>query len=64
MLWATEAAIYQRFGYGTATSDGAFEVASRQTAYARPVSPEGRVRIVTEEEAVIMPADLRGHAHA
>jgi predicted acetyltransferase len=52
VLWASEGAIYQRFGYGSATLEGAFEVDSRHTAFARPWSPEGRVRIVTEDEAV------------
>jgi predicted acetyltransferase len=56
-LWASEGAIYQRFGYGLGTMDGHFEVAVERTAYARPLPAEGRVRIVTEEEsALIIPA--------
>ena len=50
-LWASEGAIYQRFGYGLAAMDGHFEVAVERTAYARPRPSEGRVRIVSEEEA-------------
>jgi predicted acetyltransferase len=52
VLWASEGAIYQRFGYGSATLEGAFEVDSRQTAFTRPWSAEGRVRILSEDEAV------------
>jgi len=51
MLWASEGAIYQRFGYGLAVPDGSFQVATSRTAYVRPVPPEGRVRLVKEEEA-------------
>ncbi len=51
MLWASEGAIYQRFGYGLATFDGSFEIASARTAFVRAPVPEGRVRMVTEEES-------------
>ncbi len=50
-LWASEAAIYQRFGYGHAAADGRFEVETSRTAYLRPLIWEGRVRLVTEDEA-------------
>ena len=52
VLWASEAAIYQRFGYGFAAPDGRFEVETSRTAFLRPLQPEGRVRLVTEQEAV------------
>jgi predicted acetyltransferase len=51
VLWASEGAIYQRFGYGLAAMDGIFEVAVARTAYARSRPPEGRVRIVSEAES-------------
>ena len=51
ILWASESAIYQRFGYGLATFDGSFEIASGRTAFTRQPTPEGRVRLVTEEES-------------
>jgi predicted acetyltransferase len=57
ILWASEGAIYQRFGYGMAAMDGFFEVPTGRTAYARQVSPEGRVRLVSEEESLsLVPA--------
>ena len=57
VLWASEGAIYQRFGYGFAAGEGSFEVATGRTAYARPFAPEGRVRLVSEEaSATLIPA--------
>ncbi len=50
-LWASEGAIYGRFGYGLAAMDGFFEVETRRTDYARERPTEGRVRIVEEDEA-------------
>lgn len=51
VLWASEGAIYQRFGYGLAAMDGFFEVAVARTTYAQSRPPEGRVRIVSEAES-------------
>jgi predicted acetyltransferase len=48
VLWASEGAIYQRFGYGMAAMDGFFEVATTRTAYTRQLPPEGRVRLIAE----------------
>ncbi len=57
VLWASEGAIYQRFGYGFAAGDGSFEVAVDRTGFARTFEPEGRVRLVSEEEsASLIPA--------
>ena len=41
ILWASEGAIYQRFGYGLAAMDGFFEVATRRTQYTRTVPRRG-----------------------
>lgn len=51
ILWASEGAIYQRYGYGLAAFDGSFEVANGRTAFTREPVPEGRVRLVTEKES-------------
>ena len=51
ILWASEGVIYQRFGYGLATLDGGFEAVTARTAFTREPEPEGRVRLVTEEES-------------
>jgi predicted acetyltransferase len=51
ILWASEGAIYQRFGYGLATLDGSFEIATSRTAFTRQPPGEGRLRLVTEEDS-------------
>jgi len=51
VLWASEGAIYQRFGYGMATIDGYLELDPRRMAFARELPAEGRVRIVEEAES-------------
>ena len=52
VLWASESAIYQRFGYGLGTLSGAFEIDRGRTAWLRPWEPEGRMRLVDEAEAL------------
>ena len=52
ILWASEGAIYQRFGYGLATLNGTIEVDRSKTAWARPWAPGGRMRLVDEKEAL------------
>ena len=51
-LWASEGAIYQRFGYGLATFLGRFEIDRQRTAFARTVPWEGSVRQVLRDEAM------------
>lgn len=51
-LWASEGAIYQRFGYGLATFLGRFEIDRQRTAFARAVPWEGSVRQVLRDEAM------------
>jgi predicted acetyltransferase len=50
-LWASEATIYGRFGYGLASRVGSFSLAHERTAFAVPFAPRGRVRLVDLEEA-------------
>jgi predicted acetyltransferase len=52
ILWASESAIYQRFGYGLGTLKGSFEIERSRTAWLRPWKPEGRMRLVDEAEAL------------
>ena len=51
ILWASEAAIYQRFGYGPATLSSAFEIATDKVRFRRPTEAAGRMRIVGLDEA-------------
>jgi predicted acetyltransferase len=50
-LWASEATIYGRFGYGLASRMGAIELARDRTRFAQPFEPRGSVRLVELDEA-------------
>jgi predicted acetyltransferase len=50
-LWASEAAIYPRFGYGLAARMGEMTLAKERTDFAQPFEPRGTVRLVDAEEA-------------
>lgn len=50
-LWASEATIYGRFGYGLASRMGAMSLAKDRTRFAQPFEPRGTVRLVELEEA-------------
>jgi predicted acetyltransferase len=51
-LWASEAPIYTRFGYGLASLIGDIELARDRTAYARPLERRGTIRLLDLDEAV------------
>jgi predicted acetyltransferase len=50
-LWASEATIYGRFGYGLGAHVGSIALAHERTAFAVPFASRGRVRLVDLEEA-------------
>jgi len=52
ILWASEAGIYPRFGYGLASFSGDIEVHCAHSAYARPLEWGGRGRLVPLAEAL------------
>ena len=47
-LWASEATIYGRFGYGLASWSGDLEVDRQRADFAEPFEPRGTVRLVDE----------------
>jgi predicted acetyltransferase len=51
VLWASEAAIYQRFGYGMATQQALLEAPTDKVRFSRPIEGLGQVRIVDRDEA-------------
>lgn len=56
-LWASEGAIYQRFGYGMATMTARFGVERSRTAFRDPVDQAGSLRLVSSDEAAgVLPA--------
>jgi predicted acetyltransferase len=50
-LWASEATIYGRFGYGLASQMGAISLAKDRSRFAIPFQARGTVRLVDLEEA-------------
>jgi predicted acetyltransferase len=52
ILWASEAAIYGRYGYGMATASCRFTIDRAHARFARPHQPSGRTRVVDQEEAL------------
>jgi predicted acetyltransferase len=52
ILWASEAAIYGRFGYGMATASCRFTIDRAHSRFARPHQMTGRTRVVDREEAL------------
>jgi predicted acetyltransferase len=52
VLWASEAAIYGRFGYGFASRIGQMTLAKERTAFSAPHEPRGTIRLVSLEEAL------------
>ncbi|MGH2740261.1 MAG: GNAT family N-acetyltransferase [Actinomycetota bacterium] len=51
ILWASEGAIYGRFGYGAGTLSCRFDIAREHTAYAARHMPAGEVTLLSREEA-------------
>jgi predicted acetyltransferase len=49
ILWASEGAIYQRFGYGPGALSGGFDIARGRATFIRPPEGAGRVRFVDAE---------------
>src|SRR6266550_352075 len=52
LLWAAEAPIYPRFGYGMASLAGDIEIARERGQFALPLEQRGSVRLVSAEEAL------------
>jgi predicted acetyltransferase len=51
ILWASEGAIYQRFGYGLATLTAGIDIERQWTALSGQVRPRGAMRLVPRDEA-------------
>jgi predicted acetyltransferase len=52
-LWASEGAIYQRFGYGLAAFGAELDILRSKTTFARPISWPGSVRIEEDKEKAL-----------
>jgi predicted acetyltransferase len=51
-LWASEDALYGRFGYGIASFSGNVEIPRDRVAFWREFEPAGRIRLLGKDEAV------------
>ena len=51
-LWASEAAIYQRFGYGHGALAGSFSIDREHARFLTPAEPRGRMRLVDKPTAL------------
>ena len=51
VLWASEASIYQRFGYGLASLRAGVRLDRHRNAFRQPHAFSGQIRMVTEDEA-------------
>ncbi len=51
-LWASEGAIYGRFGYGLAGLSGEIDLLRAHSGFAQPVQTEGRFRLLSLSEAL------------
>ncbi len=51
-LWASESGIYGRFGYGMAAYSATVKIARAYSAFAGPVEPAERIRLVDRAEAL------------
>lgn len=51
-LWASEDALYGRYGYGIASFTGSVQLGRDRAAFYRDFEPEGLIRVVDAEEAI------------
>ena len=52
VLWASEASIYHRYGYGLATRNGRLDAERGRFAFQLPSAPAGRMRLLAHEQAL------------
>jgi predicted acetyltransferase len=64
ILWASESAIYRRFGYGIGTLQSAFEIERGRALFLRPAEPLGRMRLLERDEAVQLIPPVYEAVHA
>ena len=57
-LWASESAIYHRYGYGVGALSASFRIRREGTAFLREIQTPGRVRMAERDEALKAIADV------
>lgn len=51
ILWASEAGIYRRYGYGLASMQAMIDIERDRAVFRRPVAPVGRTKLVDVDQA-------------
>jgi predicted acetyltransferase len=64
VLWASESAIYQHFGFGIGTLQSTFDIERGRARFVRPTAPFGRIRLVERDEAVRLIPPVYEAVHA
>jgi predicted acetyltransferase len=64
VLWASESAIYQRFGFGLGTLQSSFDIERGRARFVRPAEPVGRMRLVERDEAMRLIPPVYEAVHA
>jgi predicted acetyltransferase len=63
-LWASEDALYGRYGYGVASFSGSVELSRDRAAFYRDFEPAGTIRLVSADEAVEPFSEIQRRAAA
>jgi predicted N-acetyltransferase YhbS len=63
-LWASEDALYSRYGYGVASFTGNIELSRDRAAFYRDFEPAGTIRLVEADEAVEPFSEIQRRAAA
>jgi predicted acetyltransferase len=63
-LWASEDALYGRYGYGVASFTGNIDLSRDRAAFYRDFEPEGRIRVMEAEEAIAPFSEIQRRAAA
>ena len=63
-LWASEDALYGRYGYGVASFTGYIDIHRDRSAFHRDLEPRGSVRFVEVDEAVELFGEIQSRAAA
>ncbi len=62
ILWASEGAIYGRYGYGLAVPEISIELERDRAAFKTPIEPSGRVRLMQRKDAAKVMSEIYDRA--
>lgn len=62
ILWASEGAIYGRYGYGLAVPEMSIELERDRAGFKNPIEPRGRLRILPRDDAAKVMSEIYDRA--